>query len=319
MKFGIIGNEQMVQNCIQILKETKGAEISFVLYDISKLNPKSRLDSFCDKNNIIHKGITKLNTPENAEFIKNNKPDYLLSINNFFVIKEDILAIPVKGTINFHNSAPSKYHGINIPSWVIINGEETHGAMWHFVENTIDTGDVIVFDSFPVTKTETAASLMVKCIRKGIELFPQLLNQLLGDTVSRVSQLKNSSYYGKKDFPANKGYIDFRQTGKEIDQLVRGLNYLPFSNPYLYAKIRYKGKELIVNSIDVESTNQTTTPGKINAINDEAICVECKDSIIVITDVVDETDNEYEGEAIANYLCIRLNDVILENGVNRTN
>jgi methionyl-tRNA formyltransferase len=310
MKFGIIGNEQMVQNCIQLLKETPGAEISFLLYDISKVNAKNPINVFCEKNNINCKSITKLNSPENYEFIKNNQPDYLLSINNFFIIKEDILALPKRGTINFHNSVPSKYHGINIPSWVIFNGEDTHGSMWHFVEKTIDTGDVISFGEFPVTKNETAASLTVKCIKKGIELFPELIKQLLENKIIPIPQSKNSSYYGKKDLPATRGYIDFNQTSKEIDRLVRGLNYLPYSNPYLYAKIKFNDKELVVNAVESEELYEIAVPGKIVLIDDETVHVMCKDAIIKIIDAMDESFEGYEGKEIADFLGIKINDFL---------
>lgn len=311
MKFGVIGNDQIVLKCIDILRKTKDAEIVFVLYDIARVSPMNPIGAFCDLHSIPYTAINKLNSTETYEFIKTRIPDYILSINNFFVIKNDILSIPTKGTVNFHNSVPSRYHGLNIPSWVIINGEETHGAMWHFVENTIDTGDVIVFDSFPVTKTETAASLMVKCIKKGIELFPDLINQLLENTITRTPQIRDASYYGKKDLPDNKGYIDFKQSGKEIDQLVRGLNYLPFNNSYLYAKIRYKEKELVINSVEVETTKKLTISGRITAIGAETIQIECKDSIINITDAMDDTYEEYEGKKIADYLGVKLHDIIL--------
>lgn len=310
MKFGIIGNEQMVQSCIQILKETPGAEICFLLYDISKVNTKNPIDTFCKKNGIDCKAVTKLNTPDNYAFIKSKQPDYLLSINNFFIIKEDILSLPRLGTINFHNSSPSKYHGINIPSWVIINGEESHGAMWHFVEKTIDTGDVICFSEFPVTKNETAASLTVKCIKKGIELLPELIKQLLENNITRTPQSKDASYYGKKDLPAAKGYIDFTQTGKEIDQLVRGLNYLPYSNPYLYAKIKYSGKELIVNAVEMGAPAESPVPGKVVLIDDESVDIMCKDAVIKIVDTMDESLEGYEGKEIAGYLGIKANDIL---------
>jgi methionyl-tRNA formyltransferase len=310
MKFGIIGNDQIVLSCIDILTKIPDAEITFVLYDVARLKTANPIGSFCDKNAIRHKGINKLNTPENYNFIKENKPDYLLSINNFFVIREDILSIPVKGTVNFHNSVPSGYHGLNIPSWVIINGEENHGAMWHFVERTIDTGQVIVFREFPVTKGETAASLMVKCIKNGIELFPELIKQLLDDNVTRIPQLKNSSYYGKNDLPVNKGYIDFKQNGREIDQLVRGLNYLPYNNSYLYAKIKNKDKEIIINSVEIETLNRTTVPGKIILINENSFHVECKDALVCVTDAMDESLDEYEGQAIADYLDVKINDTL---------
>ena len=305
MRFGIIGNDQMVQSCIQVLKDTEGAEICFVLYDIAKLQSMKPLDAFCEKHSVNAKGITRLNNPENAAWIKQYQPDYILSISNFFVIGEEILSIPGLGTINFHNSTPSRYHGLNIPSWVIINGEKSHGVMWHFVERSIDTGDVIMSAEFPLGKNETAASLTAKCINKGIELFPSVIGQLLSNNITRTPQQKNSSYYGKKDYPHHKGYIDFQQTGAEIERLVRGLNFLPYNNPFLYAKIKQGEKELIINSVEIIKTGEATTPGKIAGITEDGFQVECKDSIINIVEAMDESLNDYEGNAIAEYLGIK--------------
>jgi methionyl-tRNA formyltransferase len=205
---------------------------------------------------------------------------------------------------------PSKYRGINIPSWVIINGEKIHGVMWHFAEQAIDSGDVIVFDEFPLDENETAASLMVKCIKRGIDLFPEVADKILKNKISRTPQLKNVPYYGKKDYPKNIGYIDFKQGGAEIDRLVRGLNYLPFKNTFLYAKIKYKGKELIVNSIKLMELKEATAPGKIVLIDGDSFYVECKDAVISVLSAMDESLNEYEGSAIARYLGAAVSDVL---------
>jgi methionyl-tRNA formyltransferase len=309
MKFGIIGNDQMALSCIQILQEIPDAEIVFFLYDLARLNSTSSTQLFCTQNSIESKGIYKLNNQEVCAYILGCKPDCILSINNFWVIGEQILAIPKFGTINFHNSTPSRYHGLNIPSWVIINGEKRHGVMWHFVENKIDTGDVIRFEEFPLSRNETASSLMVKCIIKGIELFPDVIDMILKNNIIRIPQLPNASYYGKNNYPKDKGYINFDLTGKEIVRLIRGLNYLPFNNTFLYAKIRYNEKELIINSVKTKEHKKATTPGKVLFIDDNNLYVECKDSTICIIEAMDDNYNEYTGTSIAEYLNLKIGDI----------
>ncbi len=310
MKFGVIGNDQMLLSCLQVLKETAGAEICFVLYDTRRINPMNPVDAGCEKLGILHKGITRLNTPEVTAFIRENRPDYLLSINNFFVIREEILDIPVKGTINFHNSVPSKYHGLNIVSWVVMNGEKQHGVMWHFVERSIDTGDVIVFEEFPLGKNETAASLMVKCIKKGIELFPVVLDQLFRGEITRTRQEQQASYFGKKDYPPGMGFIDFGQNAETIDRLVRGLNYLPFANPYLHAKIRHDGRELVVNAVEVLPAAERMVPGTVMQISDDEIHIACADAIINIADAMDGDQSPLEGRDIAEYFGWKTGDQV---------
>ena len=310
MKIGVIGNDQMVISCLEILCNIKVFEIVFVLYDKNRLKIMNPIDVYCEARSLEYQGLDKLNTSEIVSYISCKQPDYLFSIYNHWIISVDILAIPKKGTINFHFSSPSKYRGLNIPSWVIINGEETHGVMWHFVEPTIDTGDVLVFTEFPLTKNEIASSLMVKCINKGIELFPVLLTQIQNSKLNRIPQLKDSSYYGKKDYPDNLGYIDFNKSGSEIDRLVRGLNYLPFQNTFLYAKIKHNDKEVIVSSVEKGEYKKGTIPGKIVFIDEESFYVECQDSIIKLLDVTNDLFNEYNGWSLANYLGVSSNDIL---------
>ncbi len=310
MKFGVIGNDQMLLSCLRILLDRPDAEISFVIYDTRRINPMNPISGFCEKNNLLHRGIERLNDPVMLAFIQQHRPDYILSINNFWVIRPDVLAVPVQGTINFHNSVPSRYHGLNVPSWVIMNGEKTHGAMWHFVEPAIDTGDVLLYREFELAKGETAASLMVKCIRAGIDMFPELLNQLYTGHIQRIPQQPNASYYGKKQYPENNGYIDFSGTSEYIERLVRGLNYHPYKNTYLYAKIRHRGKELIVNEVQPELSALSAAAGVVVAVEEERLLVGTGNGILSIEDAMDEEGNECNGQALADFLGIRQGDKI---------
>jgi len=310
MKFGVIGNDQMLLSCLRILLERPDAEICFVLFDTRRINPMNPIGDFCDKHQLVHNGIERLNDPAMLSFIKQQQPDYILSINNFWVIRPDVLAVPANGTINFHNSVPSRYHGLNVPSWVIMNGEKTHGAMWHFVEPAIDTGDVLVYREFALSERETAASLMVRCIRAGIDMFPELLEQLYSGNIQRMPQQPNASYFGKKQYPENMGYIDFSASTEEIGRLVRGLNYLPYANPYLYAKIRHGAKELIVNEVETDIPAAPAEPGVIAGIEEDRILIGTGDGLIAIEDAMDEEGNECNGEALAAYLGVQAGDRI---------
>lgn len=310
MRFGVIGNDQMLLSCLRILLDKPEAEISFVIYDTRRINPMNPIGDFCEKHQLVHKGIERLNDPAMLAFIREKQPDYILSINNFWVIRPDVLSVPAKGTINFHNSVPSRYHGLNVPSWVVMNGEKTHGAMWHFVEPAIDTGDVLIYREFELAKAETAASLMVKCIRAGIDMFPALLDQLYTGNINRIPQAPNASYFGKKQYPDNKGFIDFTRTTEEIGRLVRGLNYLPYANTFLYARIRHADLEVIVNEVEPEEPVEGAAPGVLISIEEDRILVGTGDGVIAIEDAMDEEGNECNGAALAAFFGIRPGDRI---------
>ena len=69
--------------------------------------------------------------------------DWLLSIANLRMIPDDVLALPTKGAINFHDGPLPAYAGLNTPAWAIINGAPTHGVSWHVIEGGVDEGDLL--------------------------------------------------------------------------------------------------------------------------------------------------------------------------------
>ena len=63
----------------------------------------------------------------------------------------------------------------NVCSWAIINGELDYGVSGHFIDEDIDTGDIVAQRNFPVAEDETGLSLTMKCIRTGLETFKELV------------------------------------------------------------------------------------------------------------------------------------------------
>lgn len=311
MKIGFIGNDQMLISCLEIASKTANIEVSFVIFDSRRNNLMNPLDKYCQQKNFDYKSIEKLNTPEMLAYIKSFEIDYLLSINNFWVIRPAFIKTPSKATINFHNSIPSKYHGLNIPSWVIFNNEKTHGSMWHFVEEGIDTGNVILFREFNLNAKETAASLMVKCIKSGIEMFGDLLEMILNKSISSIPQEVGASYFGSKDYPENLGYIDLNQNAETIDRIVRSLNYGPYPNNYLFAKLKFNEKEIILNSVEIEEYKIIGEVGSIVKIDEENFCIQCSDAIINLSEAMDKDFNYLEGNEIAEYFNLGVNQNIL--------
>ena len=64
--------------------------------------------------------------------------DWLFSIANLSVIPDDVLALPAKGAINFHDGPLPRMAGLNTPVWALLNGETEHGISWHVMEAGID-------------------------------------------------------------------------------------------------------------------------------------------------------------------------------------
>ena len=168
--------------------------------------------------------------------------DWLLSIANLRIIPDAVLALPVKGAVNFHDGPLPRYAGLNTPAWAIINGEAQHGVSWHMIEGGVDEGDLLAQELMDIAQDETAFSLNSKCYAAGMESFGRVLAQLERGAPERTPQdLSQRSYFARDQRPAVLGLIDFTQTTAQISALLRGLDFGGYWNPLGMAKIAADG------------------------------------------------------------------------------
>jgi len=112
------------------------------------------LEAFCTEKNIPLKHITSPNNKEFLSFLKEQKPDIIINQSQF-IIKNDLLSIPSIGVLNRHNALLPKNRGRLTPFWVLFKGEKETGVSIHFVNEGMDSGEIVVQERFPVLKTTT--------------------------------------------------------------------------------------------------------------------------------------------------------------------
>ncbi|NNK16890.1 MAG: AMP-binding protein, partial [Sulfitobacter sp.] len=176
--------------------------------------------------------------------------DWLLSIANLRLIPDDVLALPAKGAINFHDGPLPRYAGLNTPAWAIINGETIHGVSWHMIEGGLDEGDLLAQRMVDIAPDETAFSLNSKCYAAGMESFASVLAQLESGTLERsVQDLDQRSYFSRDKRPENMGLLDFSQPANVLSALVRGLDFGTYWNPLTTPKLGLDGSFLRVGGL----------------------------------------------------------------------
>ena len=288
MRIGVIGNGKMVIDCIKHILNHASIKICFAIYDASIDNPNNPITSFFESNNLDHFDIPNLNSEDTIKLVTKYSPDFIFNINSYKIIKTELLYIPQYGIINFHNSLLPNYRGVNIPSWVIINGETEHGVTWHFMDQGVDTGPILANRAFNLSSDITARELMTKCILTGIQLFKEIFEDIINRKCTPNNQMgRCEHHYRYKDFPKNMGYIDFAWSYEEIDRFVRGLSYFPFENNFSYAKLRNSSGEVILNRISrIGNTSYNSEPGTIFKANKNEFQIACSDSIIELDDLL---------------------------------
>ena len=94
------------------------------------------------------------------------------------ILPETVFSVPKNGSINIHPSLLPKYRGPAPGYWVLKNRESETGLTCHYIDNGIDTGDIIHQVRVPVYHSETIDSLIEKKKKKIPELISQSLRKI---------------------------------------------------------------------------------------------------------------------------------------------
>lgn len=118
--------------------------------------------------------IQTLNNSSFREKLKNLNVDIIINQSQN-ILKKELLEIPKIGIINRHNALLPKNRGRLSPFWVLYNEEKETGVSIHFVEKSLDSGDIIVQEKFKVSPDETFTSL----VKKNYALAPKAMLKAL--------------------------------------------------------------------------------------------------------------------------------------------
>lgn len=116
---------------------------------------------YCKKEGIDAYTVKSPNSNQFLELLKSKKPDVIINQSQC-IIKKRLLDIPKIGVINRHNALLPKNRGRLTPFWVLYNQENETGVSIHFVEESLDSGDIIVQKRFEVSKKDTFNSIVKK-------------------------------------------------------------------------------------------------------------------------------------------------------------
>ena len=203
---------------------------------------------------------------EFIEKLKEMNPDAIVVIAFGQILPKAILDMPKYGCINVHASLLPKYRGAAPIQWSVIDGEKETGVTTMYMNEGLDTGDIIDKVVVPIDKKETGGSLFDKLAIEGGKLILKTLIELENGTAVRTPQDDSKSNYAGM---INKqlGKIDFNKSANEIERLIRGLN------PWPSAYTKMAGKTLKIWDADVDDSENDSAPGTITEVGKDFIRV----------------------------------------------
>lgn len=197
----------------------------------------------------------------------------------FRMLPKVVWEIPEYGTFNLHASLLPEYRGAAPINWAIINGENQTGVTTFFIDEKIDTGEIILSKEVKIEERETASSLHDKLMIKGALLVADTLDMIAKNEVKTIKQPQNIKLKEAPKLTNENTKIDWSLKGAEIDQFIRGLSSYPGA-----WSILYNGQEALrtkIYSAHYEPASHSYEFGRIET-NKKEIKVAVRDGYIFL-------------------------------------
>ncbi len=170
----------------------------------------------------------------------------------FRMLPKVVWQMPEHGTFNLHASLLPNYRGAAPINWAIINGETTTGVSTFFIDEKIDTGEMILQHEQEILPTDTAGDLHDKLMYLGSDLVIDTIELIKKGNVITTPQPENTNIRTAYKLNKDNCYINWNDTLDNIYNKVRGLS--PY--PAAWCLLQNDGEELNVKLYAVEKEEE---------------------------------------------------------------
>ena len=179
----------------------------------------------------IYQPIKIRNNTEFLDEIKNLKPDVICVVAYGKILPKEVLEIPKLGCINVHGSLLPKYRGAAPIQWAVLNGDKITGITTMYMNEGMDTGDMILKEEVEIGPEETTGELWQKLSKIGGEILVKTLKLIEEGKAPREKQTEEATLAPMLN--KEMALIDWENSdANKIHNLIRGLN--PIMGAYSY-------------------------------------------------------------------------------------
>lgn len=280
MKVVFLGNHTVGVRALQAISES--AEVAGVVAHPPDPEDGVRYESvgcFAERNG--WKWIRgKASTPEVHRFIETARPDLLWITDFRYLIPPEMIALAPLGAVNLHPSLLPRYRGRATINWQIINGERRLGLTAHFVDEGMDTGDIIEQVSYEIGEDQDIGD----CLNILYPLYGSITRKVLSYFESGRVPRAAQDHARATSFPRRRpedGRIDWTQSARSIFNLIRAV-----ALPYPGAFTTVSGQAVTIWKARMASeTESTSEPGRVIADHELGPVVQCGRGTVLLTSV----------------------------------
>lgn len=219
--------------------------------------------------------VDKLDDPSFYEELKSLEAD-LFVVVAFRILPSKLLQLPSKGSVNLHASLLPKYRGAAPIHWSIINGEEKTGCTIFFLDEKVDTGQIIKQQETEIGPNETTGDLYKRLKKMGSELLAEAVEDIDQEAYELRPQNHDLATPAPKLFTQD-CKIDFNQPAQKVHNKIRGLS--PF--PTAWAMLDDLKFNMYRSKV---GPDKNLAPGRLELYNEDLL-VGCRSGTLLLDEV----------------------------------
>lgn len=236
-----------------------------------KVLTPSPIKEFAIKENIPVLTPSKLK--EEYHSILDYEPELIVTCAYGKIVPKIILDYPKYGCINIHASILPKYRGSAPMQWAIINGEKETGITLMYMDEKMDTGDIIDIVKIPILDDDDLGSIHDKLSLLGSSILEKNFTKIINNNISRVKQDDAKATLAPM-ITREMELLDFNDYGKNIINKIRAFS------PYPLTRTMINNEEVKIVKARFIKKENTNVGNLIITKND--LGFECLDGIIYL-------------------------------------
>jgi len=287
MKIMFMGTPEISATCLKKLIDD-GHNVTSVISREDK--PRGRkmimtptvVKTLAMENNIPVYTPKTLRDEEFDTLLKDISPDLIVVVAYGKILPKSVIDFPKYGCINLHVSLLPKYRGAAPMQRAIMEGESETGVTVMYMDEGLDTGDIIAVSKFEIGPTDDFEAIHDRSAEIGSELLSKTIYEIEKGKIERIKQDDAFATYAKK-VEKEDCKLDFTLSAKKLDFIIRGVTPIPGAFVY------HNGKMLKINK--ATPIDKKGEVGRVYALDDRgegAISVGCGDGSLIITSVIPE-------------------------------
>ncbi|MFS1513273.1 methionyl-tRNA formyltransferase [Chengkuizengella sp. SCS-71B] len=227
----------------------------------------------------------KMKAPEAIEQLKHLQPDLIITAAFGQILPKAVLELPRLGCINVHASLLPKYRGGAPIHHAIKNGEAMTGVTIMYMEEGLDTGDMISKVEVPILDDDNTGTMFEKLSIAGAELLKDTLINLVQGNIQPKAQNHEEATFAS-NIKREDEFIDWKKSSKEIFNHIRALNPFPGSYTLWDGKVLKVWESLNPSDMSSKSDyDKATLPGTVVQMTAVGIEVKTGDGTIWLTQI----------------------------------